>query len=87
MNSELARDRVTKLLLEVAIDLGLNLIVKTSILLEWICFTLRIASSNTPLGFFLKMVRFIGFPKSSYHYIIYFSAVLHDMIYYYLTYI
>ena len=32
MNSEFARDRVSKLLLEVAIDLWLNLIVKTSIL-------------------------------------------------------
>ena len=33
MISELARSRVSKLLHEVAIDLGLNLIVKTSILL------------------------------------------------------
>ena len=33
VNSELACDRVSKLPLEVAIDLGLNLIVKTSILL------------------------------------------------------
>ena len=33
MNSEFARDHVSKLLLEVEIDLGLNLIVKTSILL------------------------------------------------------
>ena len=33
MDSELARSRVSKLLLEVAIDLGLNLIVKFSILL------------------------------------------------------
>ena len=33
MDLELARDRVSKLLMEVAIDLGLNLIVKTSILL------------------------------------------------------
>ena len=33
MDSELARSRVSKLLLEVAIDLGLNLIVKSSILL------------------------------------------------------
>ena len=33
MDLELARGRVNKLLLEVAIDLGLNLIVKTSILL------------------------------------------------------
>ena len=32
MNSEFARDRVSKLLLKVAIDLWLNLIVKTSIL-------------------------------------------------------
>ena len=33
MDSELARGHVNKLLLEVAINLGLNLIVKTSILL------------------------------------------------------
>ena len=33
VNSELARGRVSKLLHEVAIDLGLNLIVKTLILL------------------------------------------------------
>ena len=33
MDSELARSRVSKLLLEVAIDLGLNLIVKFLILL------------------------------------------------------
>ena len=33
MELELARGRVSKLLMEVAIDLGLNLIVKTSILL------------------------------------------------------
>ena len=32
MDSEFARGRVSKLLLEVAIDLGLNLIVKTLIL-------------------------------------------------------
>ena len=32
MDSEFAHGRVSKLLLEVAIDLGLNLIVKTSIL-------------------------------------------------------
>ena len=32
MNSELARGRIRKLLLEVAIDLWLNLIVKISIL-------------------------------------------------------
>ena len=33
MDSEFARGRDSKLLLEVTIDLGLNLIVKTSILL------------------------------------------------------
>ena len=33
MDSKLARGRVSKLLLKVAIDLGLNLIVKISILL------------------------------------------------------
>ena len=33
VDSELAHGRVSKLLLEVVIDLGLNLIVKTSILL------------------------------------------------------
>ena len=33
MALELARGRVSKLLLEVAIDLGLNLIIKTTILL------------------------------------------------------
>ena len=33
MDSEFAHERVSKLLLEVPIDLGLNLIVKTSILL------------------------------------------------------
>ena len=33
MDSEIARGHVSKLLFEVAIDLGLNFIVKTSILL------------------------------------------------------
>ena len=33
MDSKLARGHVSKLLMEVAIDLGLNLIIKTSILL------------------------------------------------------
>ena len=33
MDSELACGRVSKLLLEITIDLGLNMIVKTSILL------------------------------------------------------
>ena len=42
MDLELACDRVSKLLLEVAIDLRLNQILKTSIL-----FTLRIVRSNS----------------------------------------
>ena len=33
MDSKLARDHISKLLLEVSIDLGLNLITKISILL------------------------------------------------------
>ena len=45
-DSKLAYGHISKLLLEVAIDLGLNLIVKTSIHLYWICFTLRIAWLN-----------------------------------------
>ena len=32
MDSEFVRGRVSKLLLEVAIDLGLNLVIKTSVL-------------------------------------------------------
>ena len=36
MDSELAHGYVSKLLLKVAIDLGLNLIVKTLILFYWI---------------------------------------------------
>ena len=43
MDSDLARGHGSKLLHDVEIDLELNLIVKTSILLEWIYFTLRIA--------------------------------------------
>ena len=40
--SELARGRVSKLLLEVAIDLGLNLIIKTLFLYSGFFFTLRL---------------------------------------------
>ena len=58
MDLELAHGHVSKLLLEVAIDLGLNLIVKTSILLWWICFTLRIARLNLPQVFLLR--RFVS---------------------------
>ena len=51
MDLELARGYDSKLLLEVAIDLGLNLTVKTSILLQWICFALRIGQVKSSLGF------------------------------------
>ena len=57
VDSKLARGRVSKLLHEVAIDLGLNLTIKTSILLYWIYFILRIVRSNLPQIFTLK--RFI----------------------------
>ena len=53
MNSEFARSRVSKLLHEVAIDLGLNLIVKISLM---IYFTLRIGRSNPPQVFTLKQL-------------------------------
>ena len=48
MDSEFTRGRISKLLLKVAIDLELNQIVKTSILIWWIFFTLRIVRSNPP---------------------------------------
>ena len=41
MDSELAHGRVSKLLLEVVIDLGLNLIVKTLILSSGFAFYLE----------------------------------------------
>ena len=66
MDSEIARGRVSKLLHEVAVDLELDLIVKTLILLQWI---------------YLETVSFIGFPRSSYRDVICFSAFMHDMIY------
>ena len=46
MDSELAHGRVNKLLLKIAINLELNLIVKTSSLLLWIWFTLKIGMLN-----------------------------------------
>ena len=46
MELEFARGRVSKLLHEVVTDLVLNLIVKISIHLYWIYFTLRIARLN-----------------------------------------
>ena len=62
VDSELACGCVSKLLLEVAIDLGLNLIVKISIIFLVDLFTLRIARSNPPQVFYLENVHFIGFP-------------------------
>ena len=56
MDLKLARGRVNKLLLEVVIDLGLNLIVKTSILYGGFVFTLRIDKSNPPQVFILKLL-------------------------------
>ena len=56
MDSKLACGRVSKLLHEIAIDLGLNLIVKISILLQWIYFTLRIARSNPSQIFTLEQL-------------------------------
>ena len=73
VDSELVPGRVSKLLLEVAIDLGLNLIVKTSILLQWICFTLRIARSNPPKVFIL--IRFVSLVFLGHHIVVFF--VLH----------
>ena len=48
MDSEFACGRISKLLLEIIIDLGLNLIVKTSNSLLVDLFTLRIVKSNPP---------------------------------------
>ena len=53
MDSKLAHGHVSKLLHEVAIDLGLNLIVKISLM---IYFTLRIGRSNPPQVFTLKQL-------------------------------
>ena len=85
MNSELARGCASKLLLEIVIDLGLNLIIKTPILLLWIYFTLRIVRSNPLQVFTLK--RFVSSIFLSHHIrsVIYFSAFMHDMIYICLT--
>ena len=70
MDSKLAHGRVSKLLHEVAIDLELNLIVKTSILLEWIYFTLRIVRSNPSQVFTLK--RFISSVFLGHHIVVLF---------------
>ena len=78
MDLELARGRVSKLLLEVAIDLGLNLIVKTSILLYWIWFTLRIARSNSLEVFTLK--RFLSLVFLGHHIVVLFTFLLFCMV-------
>ena len=63
MNSESARGHVSKLLLDVAIDLGLNLIVKTLILYsEFVCLEDR-SGQILPMFFTLKLDSFIGFPR------------------------
>ena len=75
---ELARGRFSKLLPEIAIDLWLNLIVKTSILLMWIYFTLRIARSNPSQVFTLK--RFVSSVFLSHHIVVLFTFLLLCMI-------
>ena len=78
MDSEFAHGHVSKLLLEVAIDLRLNLIVKTSILFYWICFILRIIRSNSPQAFTLK--RFISLVFLGHHIVVLFTFLLLCMI-------
>ena len=78
MDSELARGRVSKLLMEVARDLGLNLIVKTSILLLWICFTLTITRLNPLLVFTLKW--FVSLVFLGHHIVVLFTFPLFCMI-------
>ena len=78
VDSELARGHVNKLLLKIAIDLRLNLNVKTSILLWWICFTLRIVRSNPPQVFTLKLLVSLVFV--GHHIIVFFIFQLLCMI-------
>ena len=85
MYSELACGRVSKLLLEVAIDLRLNLIVKNFNFLIVDLFYLDDSEVKSSPSFYLETVCLIGFPKLSYRSVIYFSASLHDMIYFCLT--
>ena len=76
VDSELARDYISKLLMEVVIDLGLNLIVKISFLYSGFFFflilflTLRKVRLNLPQVF--EIVGFISFLGSSYRTIFYF---------------
>ena len=78
MDLELARGHVSKLLLEVTINLGLNLIVNTSILLQWICFTLRIVRLNPLQVFTLK--QFISLVFLGHHIMVLFIFPLFCMI-------
>ena len=72
MDSEFARDRVNKLLLEIAIDSGLNLIVKKFDSLIVDLLYLEDNQVRSSLGFHLEIVCFIGFSTSSYCGVIYF---------------
>ena len=78
MDLELARGHVSKLLLEVTIDLGLNLIVKTLILLLWIYFTLKIVRLNPPQVFTLK--QFVSSVFLGHHIVVLFTFLLLCMI-------
>ena len=78
MDSDLARGHGSKLLHDVEIDLELNLNVKTSILLEWIYFTLRIVRSNPPQVFTLK--RFVLLIFLGHHILVLFTFSLLCMI-------
>ena len=85
VDSELARDYISKLLMEVVIDLGLNLIVKNFNSLIVDSLYLEDSWVKSSLGFYLETIHFIDFPGSSYCGVIYFSAFMHDMIYACLT--
>ena len=78
MDLDLARGHGSKLLHDVEIDLELNLIVKTSILLEWIYFTLRIVKSNPLQVFTLK--QFVLLIFLGHHILVLFTFLLLCMI-------
>ena len=71
MDSELTCGHVSKLLLEVAKDVAINLIVKTLILLQWICSTLRIVKSNPPQVFTLR--QFVSLIFLGHHIVVLFT--------------
>ena len=84
MDLELTRSRVSKLLLEVVLDLGLNLMKNVNSLIVDLVY-LEDSLVKSSLGFYLETICFISFPRLSYRGVIYFSTVLHDMIYLCLT--